>query len=76
MNRIINSFLGCLEEILPVGGAIGGGIVTVVTFSEITNMAILASVGAVVGTIVGFLMNSLIKRIQKYFIKRKELKKK
>jgi len=61
MKTMINK----LDFIFPVTGGSAGGVLGVLTFGGICDMAVSAAVFAVVGGIIGWLVGKVLKKLDK-----------
>lgn len=57
------------DYLFPVGGGAGGGVFGMITFGEMTNIAISAAIFAIVGGIIGWGIKLLLDNIYKKFKK-------
>lgn len=53
------------DALLPISGGAGGGVFGAITFGEMTQTAISAAIFAIVGTVIGYYVNKLLKKIDK-----------
>ena len=58
---MINKF----DFIFPVTGGSAGGVLGVLTFGDMGNMAISAAIFAIVGGVIGFFVNKILKKLDK-----------
>jgi len=61
MKTMINK----LDFIFPVTGGSAGGVLGVITFGDMANMAISAAIFAIVGGIIGYGVNKILKKLDK-----------
>ena len=54
-----------LDFIFPVTGGSAGGVLGVLTFGDMANMAISAAIFAIVGGIIGYGVNKILKKLDK-----------
>ena len=60
-----NTMISKLDFIFPVTGGSAGGVLGVLTFGGICDMAISAAIFAIVGGVIGYFVSKLLKKIDK-----------